>query len=211
MIHPMERADVGRAIRLAGRTLLRARETGVWDGGLPIDPLPMLKACRDTQVMTVQAAQERLTDLLIPLDVLEGLTIRGERAGRPHYLVIYGHQGNMARRRFSIAHELGHRVLAHAHLNGTTHPREEAEANAFASALLCPTSLLLLMGEALQPLFLEQVAWVCGISPAAAKVAWDGRSLPTAEDGHLMAALRPGWMARLQKIPAPKPCWQKIL
>ncbi len=66
----------------------------------------------------------------------EGLTVR--HGGQ--YLVLFDEgQACAARRRFTLAHELGHILLTHA---GVDAEREEREANAFAAALLCPAAAL---------------------------------------------------------------------
>lgn len=63
----------------------------------------------------------------------EGLTVR--RGGK--YLVLFDDLvENEGRRTFTLAHEVGHILLAHA--GGADAPCEEREANAFAASLLCP-------------------------------------------------------------------------
>jgi hypothetical protein len=63
----------------------------------------------------------------------DGLTVR--RGGT--YLVLYDETVESDRRRaFTLAHELGHILLAHG--GGEDAPVEEREANAFAAALLAP-------------------------------------------------------------------------
>lgn len=198
-------ADLLRAERLAAQMLLKG-----WDGSLPVDPLALLQRCRDTRVMTVQEAQGMLTDLLMPLESMEGITIRGERDGRTHYLVIYQAAGSRERRRFSIAHELGHRTLDHHGGKGTVDGDPEAEANRFASSLLCPAGLLHLMMEEMKPLYLEQIAWVCGISKAAARMTWAQCAAAHPWDGAVADHFRAGLRNRMQKIPLPQENWENL-
>lgn len=60
--------------------------------------------------------------------------------------IIYNDDKPVVRKRFSIAHELGHLYLGHLHGNSSsdlnTENFDEIEANAFAAQLLMPTTLL---------------------------------------------------------------------
>lgn len=72
------------------------------------------------------------TGVSLPDPTPEGLTLR--HAGR--YFVLYNDRTENGRRlSFTLAHELGHIMLAHA---GEDREREEREANAFAASLLSP-------------------------------------------------------------------------
>lgn len=63
----------------------------------------------------------------------DGLTVRHNGT----YLVLYDEQVDSERRRaFTLAHEIGHILLAHE--GGADHIAEEKEANAFAASLLAP-------------------------------------------------------------------------
>lgn len=196
--------ELDRACQMACRMLLKG-----WDGSLPVEPLTLLKKCRDTRVMTVEEAQGMLDSLRVQLTPVEGLTIRGERQGRPHYLVVYDSGGSRERRRFSLAHELGHRALDHQEMDagGKRWATAETEANRFASTLLCPGALVRLMQRRLHPLYLEQVAWICGISRAAAQMAWASRHERREMDEALMAFYECGLENRLKMIPSPKENW----
>lgn len=123
-------AAENRAALLAARVLLRWKPAA-----LPVDPLAILRACQDTRVYTLEAAGDALGlslhDLLRSEDAV---TLRMPLGGTLHYIVIYRVDGNPARKRFTLAHELGHRLLGHT---GST-PAEERAADVFASHLLCP-------------------------------------------------------------------------
>lgn len=60
------------------------------------------------------------------------------------YIIFYNEQEKMERVRFSIGHELGHRLLGHV-LNlplGEQYSRQEVETNFFAAQLLMPEQIL---------------------------------------------------------------------
>lgn len=129
--------DYRRAARMAYRALL-ARQVK----RLPIDPLPLLRACRDTRVYTdAEAIEARL----VPPEQIrsmfmeaDAVTWRFPSENQVRYIIIYRPAGNPARLRFTLAHELGHRLLGHT---GSTWA-EEQEADCFASHLLCPEPVL---------------------------------------------------------------------
>lgn len=125
--------DLHRAADVAARVLL-ARQADT----LPVDPLRLLRACRDTQVYTFEDAADALNAPRAALATLlrdvDAVTYRMPSAEKLQYIVVYRTDGNPARLRFTLAHELGHRILGH---EGAS-PAEEAEADCFASHLLCP-------------------------------------------------------------------------
>ena len=130
----MSRApDLHRAADAAARVLLAQRVDA-----LPVDPLRLLRACRDTQVYTFEDAADTLdvprAAIAAHLRDADAVTYRMPSAEKLLYIIVYRTDGNPARLRFTLAHELGHRVLGH---EGTS-PAEEAEADCFASHLLCP-------------------------------------------------------------------------
>ena len=157
----MSAPNLARAARMAYRALL-ARSAGT----LPVDPLDFLQACRNTRVLTLQAAAEALG---VPAEDLAGLfaagvaavTLQQRDAERAAYIVVYRPEGNPARLRFTLAHELGHRILGHE----GSDPAAEAEADCFASHLLCPEpalqQLLARFGGRIAP---EQIAAACYVS-----------------------------------------------
>ena len=127
-------SNLTRAAEMAARVLL-ARHIDA----LPVDPLAILRACQDTRVYTRASAEDvagSVPDAL--LADADAVTLRMEQAGKLHYIVIYRADGNPARLRFTLAHELGHRLLGH---RGSGHA-EEQEADCFASHLLCPEAVV---------------------------------------------------------------------
>jgi len=62
--------------------------------------------------------------------------------------VFYNEDAQFERLRFTLAHELGHKVLGHHDIYAVTLPRieQEREANAFAAELLAPSPLIHLIG-----------------------------------------------------------------
>lgn len=69
------------------------------------------------------------------------------------------------RKRFTIAHEIGHIVMGHI-VNGEEH--QEALANVFALALLAPGCILRRIGVSSA----EEIEKLCNISSAAAEQRW---------------------------------------
>lgn len=161
-----------RPARLACRALLARRVTE-----LPVQPLPMLRACRNTRVMTIAEAAEALSMHPTHLDALlagaDAFTFR-EPAPEPRYLVVYRPGGHPARLRFTLAHELGHRVLGHTSMSA----REEREADLFASHLLCPQPVIDRLRRRFDPLTAEQVAAACYVSLTCARLLATRPALP---------------------------------
>lgn len=123
---------MSRAAAMAYRVLIRR---GV--SALPVHPLEILSACRNTVVWADVTAAEQLK---IPREVLlqqlanaEAITFRQTIQGETRFIVVYREGGNPARLRFTLAHELGHRLLHRG-----DEPNMEREADCFASHLLCP-------------------------------------------------------------------------
>jgi len=110
------------------------------------------------------------------------------------------------RRRFTIAHELGHLTLGHLHegemvLDGLIHPVQphEIEANAFAAGLLMPeqgvkASLKRLRGRlGVKSEPLEWAVWLSasfGVSEEAAAYRMINLDLPEAFDGAIIDAVK---------------------
>lgn len=164
-----------RIERMAYRALLARRVTE-----LPVRPLPMLTACRNTRVMTVSEAAEALG---MPARTLESLlngtdamTFR-DPAPDPRYLVVYRPDGHPARLRFTLAHELGHRILGHTG-QGSDKAREEREADLFASHLLCPQPVIDRLRRRFAPLTAETVAAACYVSLTCARLLATRPALP---------------------------------
>jgi len=157
--------DLQRAVRMAWRVLLARRIRS-----LPVDPLPVLRACRDTRVYTDAEAME--TQLVPPsqLNLLfveaDAVTWRFAEDDRVCYIIIYRPGGNPARLRFTLAHELGHRLLGHT---GST-PSEEREADCFASHLLCPEPVMRRLRADCADLSPETLAAAFYVSRACARM-----------------------------------------
>ncbi len=77
------------------------------------------------------------------------------------YFIIYNSKHIMGRRRWTIAHELGHIFLAHEEQNRVN----EAEANYFAKELLMPMAVLTNMGVT----SVKDVCKVCNVSNIASE------------------------------------------
>ena len=154
--------DYDRAATAACRVLLRLKVDS-----LPVRPLEILRRCRDTYLCTFDQAASVLNLDEGDLDRLCGdadaFTVQAERGGRQSYVVCYRTGGNPARLNFTLAHELGHIVLRHRE----TGPAAEAEADCFASHLLCPEVVL----QAAACRNAEVLAQLCYISRTAAELA----------------------------------------
>lgn len=152
-----------RAVEMAYRVLIRLQIKS-----LPVEPLAILRRCDDTLVMTQVEAAEQLDCSLETLEMTmrhaDAVTFRQQTGGKARYLIVYREGGNPARLQFTLAHELGHRLLH----TGDGTMEEEAEADCFASHLLCPRPALhcLLMREA--TLTTGQVARMLYVSSAMA-------------------------------------------
>lgn len=141
---------------------------------LPIDPLMILKKCKNTAVHTYDEALPRfgvsdrhfLNDLI--LEGIDAFTIRKDSGDHISYELLYNSHANKCRMRFTLAHELGHILLKH-------HQEElweDKEADYFASQLLAPRpvfNVLAVRGfDTSNP---ELIAMVFRLSKAAAKIA----------------------------------------
>ena len=131
--------DYDRAARLAYKSLLALHITK-----LPVDPLMILRHCKRTAVHAYSeicgsfgysSPDEFALDFMGGMDAL---TVRRERAGAVFYEVLFSDRGNYNRRRFTLAHELGHIVLKHTQQADF----EEREADYYAAQLLAPRPLI---------------------------------------------------------------------
>lgn len=168
-------ADLPRAADMAARVLLRLRPAS-----LPVDPLPILQACRNTRVYSLTAAADALSLPIAQLEAClgdaEAVTLRSSLGDSLHYIVVYRRDGHPARLRFTLAHELGHRLLGHA---GDA-PADEQEADCFASCLLCPDPVLRALAGEGGAKAAERIATACYISYTCARVALNRPPLPIA-------------------------------
>lgn len=163
-----ERADRRRAARTAYRTLLAASE-----GRLPIDVKAIIKKLNNVQIMSYTQAALALGDSFsrltqgMPSD--SACTLVEEGPAGIRYLVLYNDDagyGNEGRRRWSLAHELGHILLKHEEDSSGA----EIEADCFARHLLCPQPLL----ERLDALDEDVLCVAFGLSRSAARSALRG-------------------------------------
>lgn len=159
----MSAADLTRAAAMAYRCLIRLQ---VRD--LPVRPEAMLRLCRRTVLMTYAEAAEtiHLTDAEFERRCagVDACTFREDDEAGTAYLVCWRAGGNRARLNFTLAHELGHIVLGHR----GNDPGAEAEADCFASHLLCPRPALRLLQAKCGAIYAEQVAELCYVSLSAA-------------------------------------------
>lgn len=156
--------DYDRAATMAYRCI-----TALGVNRMPIDPLFMLKKCRNVALKPYSALREEAHMSAWEFDRhvsvgQDAFVARRSRQGKVHYLVCYEDEGNPARRRFTLAHELGHIVLGHTDQGAY----EEEEANHFAMHLLCPRPVLRQLEQQSAPLCAERIATVCFISVSCA-------------------------------------------
>jgi len=132
--------DYDRAARMAYKTLLALHIEE-----LPIDPLQILSFCKNTIVRTYDELMfecgqydyyyfkkyfANSKDALLFRTVFE--------SGNVSFELYYDNHGNQFRRRFTLAHELGHIILKHKGEEWW----EEREADFFASQLLVPWPIM---------------------------------------------------------------------
>ena len=154
--------DYDRAATAACRVLLRLKVDS-----LPVRPLEMLRRCQDTYLCTFDQAADVMDLTNEELERLaagaDACTFRETAGGRERYVVCYRTGGNPARLNFTLAHELGHIVLRHREED----PAAEAEADCFASHLLCPEVVVKLAACRSA----ELLAQLCYVSRPAAERA----------------------------------------
>lgn len=106
-----------------------------------------------------------LKELITITDSDSGCCWYDRPSGR--YLILYNDQiTSYGRRRFTIAHELGHFLMGHANVLGGPYQYQEVEADIFAQTLLAPACVLRGIGLN-DP---RDIREVCGVSLACAKV-----------------------------------------
>lgn len=153
-----------RAATMAYRVLVRLNVQA-----LPVDPLAILLRCQNTRVWTDATAADHLgispAELHNCMGDAEAMTFLDVHGGCERYLIVYRKDGNPARLRFTLAHELGHRLLHH----GQTNDMQETEADCFASHLLCPRPAMALLAARSAHFTASQAAALAYVSLAAAK------------------------------------------
>lgn len=90
-----------------------------------------------------------------------------------HWFIVYDDTMPLGRKRFTVAHELGHILLGHplvagfhARTRGNNLPQTESEANIFASRFLAPACVL----WGLNIHTAADISQICEISKEAAKI-----------------------------------------
>lgn len=177
--------DYARAARLAYKTLLALHIESI-----PVDPLQILSFCRNTSIRTY----EEITPLFglsdpshfrwYMMDNKDAMTIRRDMGGKAVYELLYDSHGSPSRRRFTLAHELGHIILKHS----LEERFEEKEADFFASQLLAPAPVLEMLKEYGVPLDADTVADIFYISQSAAAIVCTQR--PPCPDRSLCAEIQ---------------------
>ncbi len=88
------------------------------------------------------------------------------------WYIVYDDECTIGRRRFTIAHELGHIFLGHELINGyhgrtiaTDKPQSEKEADMFAARLLTPACVIWGLGLHTA----EEISKLCGVSLTSAQ------------------------------------------
>lgn len=131
----IRRTDLRRAEEAAYRLLAE-------DFCLPASPLEFLRRRKDVVIQTYADAAESLgmteEQFERKFGRADAFTLCQDTAAGKRYIVSYRSGGNPARLRFTLAHELGHIILAHA----ASGAAEEKEADHFASCFLCPSPVL---------------------------------------------------------------------
>jgi len=140
------RVNVGGARNIARKLLKDARMKEI--------PVSLYKIIRHME------AQHNLEVLRFPLGAVDGLLVM------VNGLPTIGFNGDTAwvRRRFTIAHEVGHLMLGHT-LECGIDTNEEAEANQFGAELLMPLAILKV--DYKKEPDLEKLAWKYVVSKEA--------------------------------------------
>ena len=139
---------------------------------LPTDPLTMLRLSRGVFLYTVEEFREIAPEKAGILDdVREDVPALSFGDGDGRWTVVWRPELPGPRRRFSLAHELGHIALRH-HPDPRRRPRrEEGAANAFARFLVMPPPVVHRLLEEGLLAYLEQAALVFGVSLTTAEIA----------------------------------------
>jgi Zn-dependent peptidase ImmA (M78 family) len=159
MGHLMTKPNLDRAAHAAYLMRLKYDPTGRYlrfDPFLPISTTPWVRVCRYTTFCDQQGMDIRELLRMVSSD---GFSLRE----RDKYIIVYNDAPSISagRKRFTLAHELGHCLLRHR----TDGEAEEQEANTFARCLLAPIWLAQQRGIG----FADYPA-AFGISAAAARM-----------------------------------------
>lgn len=85
-----------------------------------------------------------------------------------NYIICYDDNSGIQRIRWTLAHELGHYFFNHSFNNNEEYQKQEAEANYFASQLLMPLELMLLLDNYYY-LCESLLGLVCNTNPEACR------------------------------------------
>ena len=131
--------------------------------------------CRDAARSVAQrhSATEPPVDIRASAAELGSLDARLRQDASGNWMVELNPIFPETAKRFSIAHEVGHRVLAHPGCG--TNPRQEREANVFAAELLMP--LFMLKAALKRSTRLGQLARSFGVSREAMRIKLDEQHL----------------------------------
>lgn len=126
------KADIAKARHAASGLLKTAKLTSA-----PISINDLVNAAKLTFDLTVAPLPDK------------GFNGKGDAITQRHgdcVFIIYNNDKSVVRKRFSVAHEIGHLYLGHLHGNSSidlnTDSFDEIEANAFAAHVLMPPNLL---------------------------------------------------------------------
>lgn len=142
--------DYDRAAKTAYRALVALKIDT-----LPIDPLQILKRCKNTAVHTYEeimpecGVSDHSFFCALVMENKDAVTVRRDFDGRAAYELFYNARADRRRMRFTLAHELGHILLNHRQEESW----EEKEADYFAAQLLAP-----------RPVF--NALALCGVDPS---------------------------------------------
>jgi len=163
------RPDYNRAANMAYKSLISLQVNT-----LPVDPLAILKRCRNTIIHTYDDIMPRfdVTDRFcfrtFVMQNNDAMTIRKEINGHTVYELFYDSHANPRRMRFTLAHELGHILLNHKMETSW----EEQEADYFAAQLLAPRPVFnVLAVHGFDTSSPELIAITFNLSQAAAAIA----------------------------------------
>lgn len=161
-------ANFYRAARMAYKTLL-----SLSIAAFPIDPLMILSYCNNTAVHTyreIMGMCGKTNRIAFRLDFMEGkeaITIQRNFGNRIGYELFYDDLIYSLRRRFTLAHELGHVILKH-HMEEAF---EELEADYYAAQLLVPHPIVEALNNAGVQINPEFISSTFEVSKAAARMA----------------------------------------
>lgn len=157
--------DLSAAAQAAYETLLAA---GV--RSFPVDPGELTAHLPHVRLMSYRqaAAALQITESELRWDApsQDAFTLCEQREGSRRFLILFEEGMPLPRRRFTLAHELGH-VLLGLHPED---PRAEMLMNCFAAHLLCPRPLIRLMARCVCPLPQDWLCRMTGLSPGAIKM-----------------------------------------